>query len=178
MYSADGSIVGVRHAWTFDDMFSAFALQGIHSKKKGIFTREELAPLAEVNVTSLREYNYFTSARANGRKAQFNEPVDYWLDYGNGMLTLNFTLPFKSPLNARTLDIEIVDPSFFVFFEFARQVPVKLRGAPANCKLSIERPKEPDVRQAQGLSEEFFNAITASTSWGPQLTNKVVLRCP
>ena len=31
----DGSVVGVRHAWTFDDMFSAFAIQGIEAKKKG-----------------------------------------------------------------------------------------------------------------------------------------------
>jgi ABC-type uncharacterized transport system substrate-binding protein len=29
MYSPDGAITGIRHAWTFDDMFSAFAVQGI-----------------------------------------------------------------------------------------------------------------------------------------------------
>ena len=55
VYAPDGSVTGVRHAWTFDDMFSVFATQGIESKKKGEFTREELAPLAEVNVTSLKE---------------------------------------------------------------------------------------------------------------------------
>ncbi len=56
----DGAITGIRHAWAFDDMFSTFATQGIESKTKGEFTREELAPLAEVNVTSLKEYDYFT----------------------------------------------------------------------------------------------------------------------
>ena len=35
IYAADGSITGVRHAWTFDDMFSTYALQGIATKKKG-----------------------------------------------------------------------------------------------------------------------------------------------
>lgn len=178
VYAANGSVVGVRHAWTFDDMFSAFALQGLHSKTKGVFTREELAPLAEVNVTSLREYKFFTFAKANGRRAPFNEPIDYWLDYANGLLTLHFTLPLKSPVVVRTLDLEIYDPSFFVFFEFAHQSPVTLRGGPANCKLAIERPKELDVRQAQSLSEEFFNALTASASWGAQFTNKVGLKCP
>ena len=39
-------MTGVRHAWTFDDMFSTFATQGLASKEKGKFTREELAPLA------------------------------------------------------------------------------------------------------------------------------------
>ena len=50
VYAPDGSVTGVRHAWTFDDMFSVFATQGIEAKKKGEFTREELAPLAKVNV--------------------------------------------------------------------------------------------------------------------------------
>ena len=65
---------GVRHAWTFDDMFSVFATQGIESKKKGQFTREELAPLAEVNVNSLKEYDFFTYAKANGKAVEFNDP--------------------------------------------------------------------------------------------------------
>ena len=34
-YAPDGSVTGVRHAWTFDDMFSAFATQGIEAKTKG-----------------------------------------------------------------------------------------------------------------------------------------------
>jgi hypothetical protein len=37
-------------------MFSTFAIQGLESKEKGKFTREELAPLAKVNVESLKEY--------------------------------------------------------------------------------------------------------------------------
>ena len=32
VYAADGSVTGVRHAWAFDDMFSAFATQGYPSK--------------------------------------------------------------------------------------------------------------------------------------------------
>src|SRR3954466_287816 len=68
VYAPDGSVVGVQHAWTFDDMFSAFATQGLESKKKGEFTREELKPLAEVNVTSLKEFDFFTYAKADGKK--------------------------------------------------------------------------------------------------------------
>ncbi|MGB9297848.1 MAG: DUF1007 family protein, partial [Pseudolabrys sp.] len=50
VYAPDGRITGIRHAWSFDDMFSTFATQGLESKEKGKFTREELAPLAKVNV--------------------------------------------------------------------------------------------------------------------------------
>src|ERR1051325_4838150 len=75
VYAPDGSITGVRHAWTFDDMFSIFATQGLESKKKGQFTREELAPLAKVNVESLKEYDFFTYAKADGKSVEFKEPA-------------------------------------------------------------------------------------------------------
>ena len=54
VYAADGSVTAVRHHWTFDEMFSTFAVQGMDTKKAGGLTREDLAPLAEVNVTSER----------------------------------------------------------------------------------------------------------------------------
>jgi ABC-type uncharacterized transport system substrate-binding protein len=35
LYALDGTVTGVRHAWSFDDMFSTFATQGLDSKEKG-----------------------------------------------------------------------------------------------------------------------------------------------
>ena len=35
VYAPDGSVTGVRHAWTFDDMFSVFAIQGLESQEEG-----------------------------------------------------------------------------------------------------------------------------------------------
>ena len=98
MYAPDGSITGVRHAWTFDDMFSTYALQGIETKTKGVYTREELAPLAQTNVESLKEFNFFTFAKADGKKTKFVEPVDYFLEHKDGALTLHFVLPLKAPV--------------------------------------------------------------------------------
>ena len=53
VYAPDGTITGVRHAWTFDDMFSAYAVQGLPSKTPGTFTREELTALAQTNVLAV-----------------------------------------------------------------------------------------------------------------------------
>ena len=71
----DGTVTGIRHHWAFDDMFSAFALQGTESKEKGKYTREELAPLAKVNVESLKDYDYFTYATADGKKIELLPPT-------------------------------------------------------------------------------------------------------
>ena len=74
VYAPDGSVTGIRHAWSFDDMFSTFATQGIEAKEKGKFTREELAPLAEVNVSSLKEFEFFTYVTADGKKQELADP--------------------------------------------------------------------------------------------------------
>ena len=148
-------MTGVRHAWTFDDMFSTFATQGIEAKKKGEFTREELAPLAEVNVTSLKEYDFFTYAKANGKKVEFDEPpAGYYLDFDkkDTVLTLYFTLPLKAPVKAKDLTLEVYDREFFVDFSFAEKDPVKLVGAPAQLQ-ALGRAAAGNGRRAVAATE-------------------------
>jgi hypothetical protein len=41
-------------------MFLTYALQGIRTETGGVYTREELAPLAQTNVKSLKDADYFT----------------------------------------------------------------------------------------------------------------------
>ena len=171
IYAPDGSVTGVRHAWTFDDMFSTFATQGLETKQKGVFTREDLKPLAEVNVTSLKEFGFFTYAKANGNKVPFTDPVDYWLDFADSVLTLHFTLPFKKPVKAHELDIEMFDPDYFVDFVFDEKDPVKLVSAPAACKLTIVRPGT-----SAPVGETFFTQPSAS-NWGAQFANKILVKC-
>ncbi len=95
IYGPNGSVTAIRHAWIFDDMFSTYALQGIVTKKKGVYTREELAPLAQTNVDSLKEYGFFTYAKVDGKKQPFLPPTDYFLEYKDAALVLHFTLPFN-----------------------------------------------------------------------------------
>jgi ABC-type uncharacterized transport system substrate-binding protein len=178
VYAPDGSVTGVRHAWAFDDMFSAFATQGIETKQKGVFTREDLAPLAQVNVDSLKDFDYFTAARANGKKAEFDGPADYWLEYKNEVLVLHFTLPFKAPVTAPRLDLEIYDPTYFVDFTLAEKDPVKLVDAPAQCKLTVVQPTDASASANAPANEQFFNSLDAASNYGAQFANKISVKCP
>jgi ABC-type uncharacterized transport system substrate-binding protein len=181
VYAPDGSITGVRHAWTFDDMFSAFATQGIESKTKGEFTREELAPLAEVNVTSLKEYDYFTYAKSDGKKLEFSDPpAGYYLDFDKKetVLILHFTLPLKQPVKAKDLTVEVYDPEYFVDFEFAEKAPAKLVGAPARCKLTVGRPEEMNATLAQQLSQIGADQRNTTMTIGAEYANKLMVKCP
>ncbi|MBR1087443.1 DUF1007 family protein [Bradyrhizobium manausense] len=176
LYAEDGSITGVRHAWTFDDMFSAYAVQGLESKKKGAYTREELGPLAQTNVESLKEYAYFTFAKADGKKERFNEPVDYFLDYKDTVLTLHFTLPLKNPVKPKQLVLEVFDRSFFIDFQMAKDNPVKLVGAPADCQMKLDRPSD-GTATAQKLNEQTF-MDGPNANFGMMFANKITVDCP
>jgi ABC-type uncharacterized transport system substrate-binding protein len=171
VYNPDGSVKAIKHAWTFDDMFSAFAMQGLEGKKKGEFTREELAPLAKSNVESLKDFDYFTIAKANGLAAALAEPApDYYLEFQNQVLTLHFTLPFKTPVKAQELAIEVYDPSYFIDFAFEAKDPVKAAGAPAQCKVSTSRPG------GAGVSSEA--APADPSNWGALYASKILVTCP
>ena len=175
VYAPDGSVTGLRQSWAFDDMFSAFALQGLASKEKGKFTREELAPLAKENVESLKEFNYFTFATADGKKAPFADPQSgYWADEKDAIVTLHFVLPFKTPVKTKDLTIEVYDPTYFVAMELAKQNPVQLVGAPAGCKAAFTLPRELTFQEGKWLS----NNPEAAANWGANFANKITVKCP
>jgi ABC-type uncharacterized transport system substrate-binding protein len=178
LYGADGAMTAVRHAWTFDDMFSAYALQGTRHARKGQYTREELAPLAQTNVDSLKEYDYFTFARADGRKLKFSGPVDYWLEYKNPTLILHFTLPLQTPATPKAMQVEVYDPSIFVDFEFAKEAPVQLSGAPPQCGLRVDPPHQPTAAEQARLGQLDFTPLDASSTYGEMFANKMLVTCP
>lgn len=175
LYAPDGSITAIRHHWAFDDMFSAFALQGLEGKEKGKFTREELAPIAKDNIESLKEDDYFTYVTADGNKQLLADPQpDYWLDYKDDIVTLNFTLPLKQPAKAKDLKIEIYDPSYFIDFELEKEAPVRLIGAPVACTLAVALPRELTYEEGKKL----FQNPEALSNWGSHFANKIMVTCP
>jgi ABC-type uncharacterized transport system substrate-binding protein len=178
IYDPSGALKGVRHAWKFDDMFSAYAIQGISHAKKGEFTREELSSLAEVNITSLKDFDYFTYARVNGKAVPFVDPVDYWMEFKNSHLTLHFLLPLKTPVMAKRLQVEIYDPTIFVDFEPAKDQPISLVDAPAGCQLQVDVPHTPTASEQFQLNGLDANPLAPSSSFGEMFANKFVVSCP
>jgi ABC-type uncharacterized transport system substrate-binding protein len=179
VYAPDGSVTGIRQHWAFDDMFSAFAIQGLEAKDNGAFSRAELAPLAKTNVESLKEYDYFTFATADGNKAPLGDPLpDYFADYKDSVVTLHFTLPFKTPVKAKLLKIDIYDATIFVDFSFAKDKPVALAGAPDACKLDVVPPREMTWAEGKALSDIPADQPNTLMAWGAQFANKILVNCP
>jgi ABC-type uncharacterized transport system substrate-binding protein len=180
VYGPDGSVIGIRHAWTFDDMYSAFAVQGLEQKKKGEFSREELQSLAKVNVESLKEYDFFTYAKSGGKELTFVDPKEYHLEFDpkEAVLTLHFLLPLKTPLKAKAVNFQVVDLTYFVDFQLAEKDAVELEKAPSGCQFTIGKPKEMTKEMAQMLAEIPPDGKIPSDAFGEAFANKINVTCP
>jgi ABC-type uncharacterized transport system substrate-binding protein len=176
LFSPDGKVTALRYVWTFDDMYSAFATQGLDKNNDGQYSREELTELAEVNVTSLEEFNYFTVAKIGPDTLGFGKPKDYWLEMNKDILSLHFTLPLAQPAAQKDFTVAIFDSSFFVDLSFPEGAKVELIGAPATCTAEAIRPQGADTA-ASKLSESFFDNLSASAQFGSQFASRIVLRC-
>lgn len=177
-YGPDGSLTGVRHDWTFDEGFSSYALQGLENGADGKPTEKTLRELAQVNIDSLKDFDYFTYAKHGKEQFPFAPPKDYSLTYDGTALTLHFTLPLQKPLPSKgQTAIDVYDPTYFVAFQLADNDPVKLAGSPAGCTVNLHRP-DPAATSSTTLSEGFFNALTSTSNFGSQFSNRATVSCP
>lgn len=159
VFDSQGRIIAIRQAWRFDDAYSAFATQGLPHTPDGSMTRETLAPLAKLNMDSLKEYAYFTFLDVGKDDLDFQDPKkeSYWLQWDDGLLTLYFELPTLKPIEikGKPTRVEVYDPTYFVDFEFVddKDTPVRLINAPAGCTLKITRPEALDPAIAAELAQ-------------------------
>jgi ABC-type uncharacterized transport system substrate-binding protein len=179
VFTPDGKVRGVRHAWTFDEMYSAFALQGLGKDGKPP-TREELAPIAKVNAESLAEFDYFTFAKHDNAKASFGPPEDVFLDADDKkIVTMHFVLPLEAPVSAhKPFSFQVYDPTYFVAFDFDKTSPIALAAAPSGCSTSLVQPKPLLSAETQKLSEAFFSNMSPGADFGIKLATRVVVACP
>src|SRR6202030_1878444 len=103
------------------------------------------------------------------------ERVGIFLEYKGCALTVHFTLPLKTPVKPKELELEVFDPTFFIDFQFANKNPFKLVGAPAACQIQFQRPND-GAANAQKLGEQNF--ASSSTNYGAMFANKMTVDCP
>lgn len=179
IFGAKGQIEAIRHAWVFDEMYSAFVTQG-QSKDGKLMTKEELAPLAKSNVEDLAEFEFFTHAKVANVKVEFGEPFDYSLEERDDKLVvLRFTLPLKVPASAsKAFSLQVYDPTYFVAFEPAKQEPVSFVGAPKGCSANIVGAKPLAADETKKLSESFFSGLSPGADFGIKLATPIIIACP
>lgn len=172
------TMTGLQQSWTFDEAYTAMAIEGLDTNGDGNYDRKELEELAKVNVDGLKEFDYFTFAKLGDGGLTFKEPVDYWLEYTGGVLTLHFKLPLEDPVLAEApgFTFSVYDPSFFIAFDLAKDDPIKLAAsAPDGCKADLAIPPK-EREDTQRLGEAFFQELGGS-DYGVVMAKTIAINC-
>jgi ABC-type uncharacterized transport system substrate-binding protein len=129
-----GLVKGVGIAWTFDETYTQFALEGLDVNNDGTFQPEEIKPLTDENIKSLEESQYFTYVRQAGKALPYGPVTDYGQTLDGDKLTLFFVVPLASPADPKAgeIDFKVYDPDFFIAFDYMPDNPTRLEGTLAS----------------------------------------------
>lgn len=153
LFDPQGRITAIRHHWRFDEGFTAFALQGLDTDGDGLYSADELKPLAQENVDGVKDYDYFTVVSVGDYQAGFAPPTDYELELDGDRLTLHYTLPLAQPLMTKSsVLVQVYDPEYFIAFTLPGKDAVRLVDAPAACRLTVTPAAGPDAAAAAQLA--------------------------
>jgi ABC-type uncharacterized transport system substrate-binding protein len=175
----NGSITALDQRWTFDDMYSAMATQGLDKNGDGKLDNEELDELAKLNMEGLQEYDYFTFPKLADTAIKLGTATNARLAFDKGVLSLNFRVPLSTPVlkEAKGFSFQVYDPSFYIAFEPAKAEPVKLSsGAPTECKLVVTSPAENAASEESRLGQAF-SAVLGGASAGLSFAKTYSVDC-
>jgi ABC-type uncharacterized transport system substrate-binding protein len=178
-FTPDGKVSEVIHDWTFDEMYSSFAVQGL-AQPGQLAKREDFAPLAKENAGGLAQIGYFTTLKIAGKAVDFGEVTDYWMEERpDHLVTFHVALPLKTPTEpGKFFSLFVADPEFFIDFEFDDNNAVALGGAPAGCSISIAKPKPLGADESSKLTESFFSGLAPGANFGFKMASRAIVACP
>lgn len=173
----EGAVTALEIAWTFDELYSVTQLQEADTDNDGSTTDAELTAFARVTIESLKDLDYYTSAKLDQLQLKFSAPMDYAFERKDDNLVLRFTLLLEQPVSTvgKLFTFAIRDSEFASAFTPEPSDPLVIKGAtPAGCQLSATLPPN-EATEIQRLGELF-------PLGGPEfgLSAAVVgsLRCP
>lgn len=150
LFDANGTVTGLRHAWSFDSAFSAWMIQGLDTNGDRETSPEELQPLADENMVGLAEYGFYTSAGDDDAPMVFQPVGDQRMVYEDGKVTLSYSVSAAKPQPVgERFELAVYDAEYYVAISFADAGDVTLENAPESCSAVLEPPKPmaPEVEQ-------------------------------
>lgn len=170
---ADGVLRKIHHQWTFDDMYSAFAVQGLR-RADGAPEASALAALARDLVGKLEDVDYFTEVRAPSHELQATGAEQARADFADGRLRLSFTVTLRAlGPEADHVEVRVFDPQYVVAISLAESVPVS---GPSQCRRSLAGPSPLAPADARKLDDSArTNQLDAG--FGAKLATVVRVDC-
>ncbi|MDP2358853.1 MAG: DUF1007 family protein [Beijerinckiaceae bacterium] len=171
--AADGGLRGINYDWTFDDMYSAFVVQGL-PRASGAPTEAALAKVAEAIIERLDDADYFTKAAAEGHELQATGAQHARASFADGRLRLTFTVALRAIGGAADkVNVQVFDPQYVVAVSVRDSVRVR---GPSRCTHQLLRAGPLDPNDARQLDDSLrTNQLAAN--FGSKLATTIALDC-
>lgn len=150
---ADGRLVSIRMAWTFDDYYSLFLMQDLMPAPGEPKDEALWAAKAEEFQDNLAERDFFTELLVNGKAVGLHPVADPRLDEQDALMSLTMTLAPAEPVPlagsrgaepARPAEFRIYDPTYYIEILHAADDGVSLAGPGARrCTATVVEPNPP-----------------------------------
>ena len=168
-FHIDGRLSGLTYHWTFDEFFTAYAVEGQDQNKNGKAEPNELQALLVEILGNIREIDYFTVSDPAASLPKFATPKPISAEMVDRKLDLKFNLPFTAPLDmsGKKLRFAIYDDQFYIAMNLdPDRKAVILPSEVTNCKTDIDLP-DPDedvvaFASSLGKSESSGGGLGAS----------------
>ena len=143
VFNDSGEVVGLRELWIFDELYTAFAVSGLDTDGDGQPEEDLIADLLNANMTSLKDYDYFTRVLLDDEPVTLATAGDASAWLLNNRLRMRFFLPFAEPVDIadRNFSYAVYDPTYFVeLLHSGAPDAIVLSEAPASCSYVLDEP--------------------------------------
>ena len=177
LFDADGLVTGLRQTWLADELYTAFATEGLDSDGDGKPDPAALNDLLAENLKNLKDYGYFTKVEGPRGPIATGDVETYSSTMRGRQLEMTFVLPLVAPHDPRaeTLRYAIYDPTYFISMLHAeRDGAIRLTEAPDDCRFRVGKPPATAYEIAmaaavdrggqlpQGMGEIFAETVTVA----------------
>ena len=173
-----GKVSGLTYNWTFDEFFTAYAVDGQDLNKNGEAEPNELAALLDEILGNIKVINYFTvfDKEKTVPKLATAEPLESVMV--DRQLRLKFYVPFQEPvsLDKAPLRFSIYDDEFYIAMNFEPKANDKIVPASVdNCtaKVDLADPDDELVAFASSLDR----TQSAGGGLGAAFAEWVTIKC-
>ena len=159
-----GRLDAIAITWTFDEFYSAFAVQDFKKRPDGTYDPADLDKLVDVNLKNLKDWHYFTEVKQSGKPVKLGDAKGGGSSYDpkSGQLTMIFTVPLATPLaatKAAPVEFLVYDPTYYIAIDYVKKDPIHMvSGKHDGCGVPTKVPN----------AEKVWTSLPESAFMGPQ----------
>jgi len=162
---SDGHIAELHNVWRFDEVFSSSVLMDFDKNTNLLLDPPELEEIGKTVLSSLQEFNYYTSLTVDGKLVGVARPDVINVDYKDGQILMFFAVKPAAPMPLKgKLTFGVYDPTLYASIDFPTDQDLVLMGDFKTCTHAVVRPDADTViaENKSTLTDAFFTDPTGT----------------